>query len=51
MPAGPKEGGWTEAKTVKFLTYVAYALGGSPVSHFAAIAEKMGPDVTVGSLK
>jgi hypothetical protein len=52
MPAGAKDGGWTEAKTVKFLTYVAFALGAgaSPAVHFPAIAEKMGPDVTVSSL-
>jgi hypothetical protein len=30
--------------------YVAYALGGSPREHFAAIAEKMGAEYTPTAL-
>jgi hypothetical protein len=50
MPAAAKAETWSDASTLRFVMYIAYALGGSPVSHFPAIAEKMGPDYTVTSL-
>ena len=44
-------GTWSEANTLRFVTYIAYALGGSPNEHFGAIAEKMGPEYTPIALR
>jgi hypothetical protein len=42
---------WSDANKLKFVTLIAYALGGSPAQHWPEIAEKMGPNYTVTSLK
>jgi hypothetical protein len=49
--AGSKGEQWSDTNTKRFLLYIAYALGGSPTTHFGAIAEKMGDGYTVSALQ
>lgn len=51
MAPAAVSGNWTDAKTLKFVMLIAYALGGSPAEHWAEIADKMGPEYTATALQ
>ena len=42
---------WSEANQKRFLHIIIRNLGGSPASHFATIAEQMGPAYTLNAVQ